>query len=251
MIDTSRSSGGSPVPPAADQDAALAAVRDVGGWLGPDEGRLLYRLAAGADPAGAIVEIGSWHGKSTIWLAYGARAGRGARVTAIDPHRGTNLRDEGETTEPILRANLKRAGVSDRVDVVVATSEEAEAGWTTAVSFLWIDGDHSYEGALRDLDLWERHLLPGAAVAFHDTFTFPGPERVFRERVLQSGDYSGFAWAETTSAARRAPPRSLLERCEHWTAIARRSLYGIRVRAYDRNTVGFASVRDALARRER
>ena len=100
--------------------------------------------------------------------------------------RGTSLREEGENTEPILRANLERAGVADRVEVVVATSAEAEANWTRPVSVLWIDGDHSYEGARDDLERWERHLLPNAAVAFHDTFTFEGPERVFRERVLRT-----------------------------------------------------------------
>jgi predicted O-methyltransferase YrrM len=63
-----------------------AATREVDGWLGPLEGRLLYSLAADADPNGWIAEIGSWQGKSTIWLAAGARSGRGARVAAIDPH---------------------------------------------------------------------------------------------------------------------------------------------------------------------
>jgi predicted O-methyltransferase YrrM len=82
------------------------AVTLVEGWLEPGEGRLLYRLAAEADPAGCIVEIGSWHGRSTIWLAAGAQAGRGARVVAIDPHSGTYLRPEGETTQAVLRANL-------------------------------------------------------------------------------------------------------------------------------------------------
>src|SRR5687767_1644482 len=101
----------------------------VDGWLDRDEGRPLFRLAAEADPAGWIVEIGSWHGKSAIWLAAGAQAGRGARVAAIDPHTGTDLRASGETTEHILRANLEGAGVADRVEVVVATSEAAVATW--------------------------------------------------------------------------------------------------------------------------
>lgn len=244
MAPAEHSTGGALRP--EDLDRALA---DVAGWFGPEEGRLLYRLAAAADPQGAIVEIGSWHGRSTIWLAAGAGAGLGARVVAIDPHRGTDLRSEGETTEPALRRNLARAGVADQVDVVVATSEAAAAEWRRPVSLLWIDGDHDYESAVRDLDLWEPHLLPGAWVALHDTFVWPGPERVVRERLARSRSYTGFAFAETTTAARRCEwlgPRGLLTRR---AGLLRRSLYGIRLRAYDRNTLGYARLRDALGRR--
>ena len=224
-------------------------TRAVDGWLGPMEGRLLYELAAAADPAGCIVEIGSWQGKSTIWLAAGARAGRGASVVAIDPHSGTSLRAAGETTAPALRRNLAKAGLTDQVDVRVTTSEEAASGWTHPVALLWIDGDHEYESALRDLELWEPHLLPGAAVALHDTFVWPGPERVVRERMIRTRRYRSFVHAETTTAARRT------ERPEPWTsparrvALLRRRLYGIRLRAYDSNTLGYARLWDALARR--
>jgi hypothetical protein len=172
-------------------------------------------------------------------------------VAAIDPHRGTDLRSEGETTEPALRANLERAGVAADVEVVVATSADAEATWSRPVSLLWIDGDHSYEGALLDLDRWERHLLPNAAVAFHDTFTIPGPERVFRERIIGSPAYSGFDWAETTSAARRSSAVNTRDRLARRSALARRALYATRLRAYDRNTLGFARAYTALSRLRR
>lgn len=221
----------------------------VDGWLGPHEGRLLHRLAADADPAGCIVEIGSWHGKSTIWLAAGAQAGRGARVVAIDPHAGTALRAAGETTELVLRANLERAGVADQVEVVVDTSEEAVARWSRAVSLLWIDGDHEYESVRRDLERWEPHLLPEAVVALHDTFVWPGPERVVQELLIGTGRYTSFVHAETTTAARRCeqltPPAALSRR----VGLVRRALYGVRLRAYDANRHGYARVRDALVRR--
>jgi predicted O-methyltransferase YrrM len=226
-------------------------VRDVDGWLGGSEGRLLYRLASAADPAGAIVEIGSWQGRSTIWLAAGARAGRGARVVAVDPHRGTYLHTGDESSEAALRANLAAAGLADGVDVVVATSEEAVDGWSRPVSLLWIDGDHSYESALLDLDRWEPHLTDGAAVAFHDTFVWPGPERVFRERIVRSRSYTGLEWTETTSAARRTERLSRRGDIGRRALVVRRALYGIRLRAYDRNTLGYAALRDALGRGNR
>lgn len=223
-------------------------VEPIPGWFGPDEGRLLYELAAAADPAGRIVEIGSWHGRSTIWLAAGAAAGRGARVLAVDPHRGTPLREEGEDTEPLLRANLERAGVAGGVDVRVATSADVAAGFDGAVSLLWIDGDHSYAAARQDVELWERHLLPDAAVALHDTFVLPGPERVVRDCLVRTGRYTDFRYADTTTAARRADGLSAAARAERRLALLRRSLYGARLVAYDRNVLGYARLRNLLGR---
>jgi Methyltransferase domain len=73
------------------------------------------------------------------------------------------------------------------VDPIVATSEQAEASWNDPVALLWIDGDHAYESVKRDLLSWERHLLPGAVVALHDTFLPEGPERAVREQLIASG----------------------------------------------------------------
>ena len=219
-------------------------LEGVDGWLGPEEGRLLYELAASADPSGVIVEIGSWHGRSTIWLAGGARAGRQTRVVAIDPHTGTELRRDGATTEHILRKNLSDAGVDDAVDVLVATSSDVAATWSRPVSLLWIDGDHSYESVKQDFDLWEPFLLPDAAVALHDTFVWPGPERVVHERLIATRRFTQFAHAETTTAARRCGRLGLRGSVTRRVALARRALYGVRLRAYDDNKLGVATLRD-------
>lgn len=240
-------------PPSSDRALSPSdvdrVVANVDGWLGPEEGRLLYRLAAEANPRGSIVEIGSWHGRSTIWLAAGARKGLGARVVAIDPHTGTHLREEGESTEQVLRANLRAAGVDERVDVVVGTSEEAASSWSTPVALLWIDGSHEYESARRDFELWEPHLLSDATVALHDTFVIPGPERVVRELMIATGRFTSFTHAETTTAARRCGQLHPHARVARRVGLARRSLYGIRLRAYDSNRYGYARIRDAFGRR--
>jgi predicted O-methyltransferase YrrM len=223
-------------------------TQDVEGWFGPLEGRLLYRLAAAADPTGWIVEIGSWHGRSTLWLAAGSAAGLGARVAAIDPHSGTALRESGVSTEGVLRDNLARAGLGERVEVVVGASQDVVAGWSRPVSLLWIDGDHEYEAVRRDLELWEPHLLPDATVALHDTFVCAGPERVVRELMIDTGRYTSFVHAETTTAARRCEQLALRPAVARRVALARRGFYGVRLRAYDANTLGFARLRDVLAR---
>ena len=229
-------------------DEAERAVASVEGWLGPLEGRLLYRLGHDADPAGAIVEIGSWHGKSTIWLAAGAKAGRGARVVAIDPHRDTNLHTGGESTEPILRENLAAAGVDDQVDVVVATSEEAERDWTGPVTLLWIDGDHSYESASSDFRLWAPHVVDGGRIALHDTFLYEGPERVVREGMIAGGGFDDFGAAETITVARKRSALTARDAVRRRLSLTRRSAYGLRLRAYDENTLHAADIRKAIRR---
>ena len=229
-------------------DEVARVVEGVEGWLGPLEGRLLYRLGRDADPSGSILEIGSWHGKSTIWLAAGAKAGRGARVVAIDPHRDSSLHAGGESTEPILRRNLATAGVDDQVDVVVATSEDAARDWDGPVTLLWIDGDHSYESARLDFQLWTPHVVEGGRVALHDTFLYDGPERVVREGMVANGGYDDFDHAETITVARKTGVLRGANAARRRLSLGRRSLYRTRLRAYDANTLRAADIRKAIRR---
>ena len=97
--------------------------------------------------------------------------------------------------------------------------------------------------------LWQPHLRPDAVVALHDTFVWPGPERVVRELLIESRRYfTSFVHAETTTAARRSGRLASRAALARRVGLARRSLYGVRLRAYDENKYGFATVRDAIVR---
>src|SRR5262245_54538184 len=102
---------------------ARQAASSVDGWLTDAEGELLFDLAASCLPHTPIVEIGSWKGKSTIYLAAGTGDGR-TRVFAIDPHEGS-LEDPTANTLADMRANLEAAGVSKSVVPIVARSHDA------------------------------------------------------------------------------------------------------------------------------
>ena len=94
-------------------DAIERTVAGIGGWLTPKEGRLLYDLARRCTGRGVIVEIGSWKGKSTIWLANGSRRGAGVKVYAIDPHtaESDNLATQSPVpTFPEFSANVSAPG---------------------------------------------------------------------------------------------------------------------------------------------
>lgn len=169
------------------EDLAFALAS--GGLMAPEEAETLHQLAR--DTAdGCIVEIGSYHGLSTVALAKGARRGHRVKVYAVDPYvRFTG--PLGTTFEPRNRRrllqNLLLAGVADDVWCIHLQSEQAARGWREPVGLLWIDGDHSYEGVRKDFDGWSPHLLPGGLLAFHDsTDERLGPRRLIAE--LLSGD---------------------------------------------------------------
>ena len=94
-------------------------IQKVEGWLTENEAKYLYSLAYRGPGKGALVEIGSWKGKSTIVLATGSRAAGRERVYAIDHHKG-GLDQEGlgyveVDTEAEFRQNIKNAGIEDYV----------------------------------------------------------------------------------------------------------------------------------------
>ena len=195
----------------ADLDAVLneawEETRRVPGHLVENETRFLGLLAACAPGKGTIVEIGSFKGRSTVMLAKVASHYGSGPVVAIDPHNSPILLDHQADPEASsyrdFVAFMQAAGVSDHVEAHRAYSTDVTGSWNRPIRLLWIDGDHSYEGAKKDLDGFLPHLVPGGVVAFHDALNeFPGPIRVFVEDVLGSDRFgpAGFvhsiAWAQ-------------------------------------------------------
>lgn len=202
----------------ARQRAAL-----VEGWLSDAQGRALFRAAAETTGRGAIVEIGSWKGRSTTWLASGARLA-GHRVYAIDPHRRSREYPAAETLDEFL-GNVARNGLADIVEPLVMTSEAAAAHIEGPVELLFIDGDHSYEAVRRDAELWLPRLIEGGTVMFHDVATaaYSGPRRVVREMVCRSPWFHGISRVGSMVVARRTGGRGLLAAV--WGATAWLLLY--------------------------
>lgn len=184
-------------------DRAAAAAARVEGWLSDRQGRALLAAVLATSGRGAIVEVGSWKGRSTIWLAFGARE-RGRRVLAVDPHCESREDPSARTLDAFL-ANIEAAGVADAVDPLVMTSAQAVQTITEPVELLFVDGDHTEAGARLDADLWLPKLLPGGAVLFHDVATsgYAGPRRVFQQRICWSAEYHRFEKVGSMMAARR------------------------------------------------
>jgi predicted O-methyltransferase YrrM len=68
-----------------------------------------------------------------------------------------------------MRDNLRAVGAQDHVTIVQKTSADALAAWTQKIDILFIDGDHSYEGAKADWSGFKPFVNPFGVVIFHDT----------------------------------------------------------------------------------
>ena len=192
-----------------------ARVQGIEGFINDNEAEYLCMLAEKC--GGTIVEIGSWKGKSTVYLALGSKTGSGGKVYSIDPHRDApdyTGAFGAEDTEPIFRENIKRAGVDDIVIPMVMRSEEAVKGWAEPISLLWIDGAHDYENVKKDFLLWEPYLKEGGIIAFDDAINprFPDVRKVVNEYILPSSKFSDVHFCEVSLCATKVARLSMRDR---------------------------------------
>jgi predicted O-methyltransferase YrrM len=190
-------------------DAFLAdAARRAIGFMPEDEGMALYEAALSGAMRGPLFEIGSYCGKSTIYLGAAARA-RETVVYSVDHHRGSEEhqvgqaffdhrlvdRESGEVdTLPTFRRTISEAKLDDVVIAIVARAEVLARSWTTALGLVLIDGSHTEESAQRDYESWAPFVVPSGLLAIHDVFDDPAdggraPFNIYR-RALASGAFT-------------------------------------------------------------
>ena len=213
MSDAAERADGRRVPAgAASMPARLRRLAEAAtGFMPPEEGLALYRAAAAYAPVGPVLEIGTYCGKSTVYLAAAARQA-GQAVITVDHHHGSEENQPGWEyhdpslvdprtgrldTLPHLRATLGGAGVEDDVVVVVGRSAQVARLWRTPVGLLFIDGGHTEAAARADYEGWAHWVAPGGALAIHDVFPDPAdggqaPLGIYR-RALACGGFTEVA----------------------------------------------------------
>lgn len=201
----------------------------IDGWLTPREGEFLYNAAKKCPKGTVIVEIGSWKGKSTIWLGSGSKEGNRAVIYAIDPHTGSSehRKSFGKVwTFGKFKKNIKKAGIADVVVPVVKTSEAAAKDWKKKVGFLWIDGAHEYEMVLLDYKLWEPHLVNGGVIAFHDSQT-KGPRRVVKKHLYCGSKFKNVGFIEGVTYATKVGRITAADKARNLYAFLLTTVYSL------------------------
>ncbi len=168
-------------------DDLLALARAAKGFMPDDEGLLLHRRALERLPHGPGLEVGSYCGKSAIYLGAAARAVSGT-VFTVDHHRGSEENQAGwehhdptlvdpgvglMDTLPVFRRTIHDAGLEDVVVAIVGGSTTVSRHWRTPLSLLFIDGGHGEEPANADYAGWAPWVMAGGLLVIHDVFPDP------------------------------------------------------------------------------
>lgn len=179
-------------------------IEKIEGFLSLKEGLLLYNLARNCKGRGVIVEIGSYKGKSTAWLAMGSKNGKNVKIYAVDPHKPTSaIEGVGKDSLQDFKKNMKYLEVKDIVTPIVKTSKSAAENFKEPVELIFIDGSHEYEDVKMDFELWYPKVIDGGIMAFHDTIGWPGPKRVVEECVFRSNNFKKVSFKGSITFAQK------------------------------------------------
>ena len=208
-----------------DRSEALFAFADaIRGFMPPDEGRALHNHASTVAVEGPFLEVGSYCGKSTVYLG-AAACQRGRLLFAVDHHRGSEENQPGwEWHEPDLvdsasglidtlpefRRTIRDSGLDGTVVAVVGDSPSVAAAWGTPLALVFIDGGHGAEPAHADYQGWVPHLAEGGTLLIHDVFPDPAdggrPPFEIYQRAVTSGAFEELDAVGSLRALRRTGP---------------------------------------------
>ncbi len=182
------------------------------------EGEVLYRLALKSK--GKIVEIGSWKGKSTIWLGKGSEAGSKQKIYAIDPHTGSEEhRKDGQPvwTFDAFKENISHADVAQYVVPILKTSVEGIYDVPGRVGLIFIDGAHDFTSVKEDFDAWLPKVEVGGIVAFHDSFGpgWQGVKDLVHNEVFKSPFFKNVHYINSITYATKVDHTTLKERLQN------------------------------------
>lgn len=162
-------------------------IDKIKGFLADDEGQALFEAAIESAAIGPCLEVGSYCGKSTVYLGAACKKTNNI-VYAIDHHRGSEEHQLGEEyhdkelydeqvsmmdTFKEFRKVIRAADLENTVVPIVATSILAARRWATPLGMVFIDGGHSMEAAMADYQAWATHVASGGILAIHDIFPDP------------------------------------------------------------------------------
>ncbi len=152
----------------------------------PRELRALFQIALESPAGGIGLEIGSYTGASTCYIAAGL-ALKGGQLFCVDTWNNETMPEGVRDTFAEFRRNT--LGVKQFVTAVRKPSHELSVeDIQVPLRFAFLDGDHSYQAVKGDFEKVEPWLAEDGIIAFHDCLYYEGVSRVIGEAL------SGGAW---------------------------------------------------------
>lgn len=190
-------------------DQVFASIARVQGWMTRAQAQRLWDAAKRLPRGGRIVEIGSYHGRSAIVLSSAIEPG--ARVFAIDPHGGNDRGPQqiegevkdGQRDHEIFMANLRAAGVADKVEHIRKPSQDAIGDIPGLLDVVYIDGAHRYVPAKADIERWGAKVAPGGTLLIHDSFSSIGVTLALLTTLVFGKDFRYIGRSGTMAEYRR------------------------------------------------
>ncbi len=157
------------------------------GFLADDEAEALYGYCGRVSKLGPALEVGSYCGKSTIYLGLACQRA-GAVLYAVDHHSGSEEHQLGEEyydadlydvqracvdTLPRFRRALSVFKLENAVVPILSSSQLVAKAWATPLSLVFVDGGHSHQQSMHDCTVWAKHVVPGGLLLVHDIFESP------------------------------------------------------------------------------
>ena len=190
-------------------------INTVKGFLDPIEGEALYLYAKQYVRNDHCLEIGSYCGKSSVYLGSAVKE-NGQKLYSIDHHKGSEEQQPGEEyfdsdlinaegngidTLPFFLETIEKSKLDKFVIPIVSSSEEAYQDFTLNFDMVFIDGGHSEKAAQKDYELWSQRITKGGLLAIHDVFPNPEdggrpPYNIYR-RALESGNFKKLEMIKT------------------------------------------------------
>ena len=197
-------------------ERALAVARAAKGFMPEAEGIALHDAGLVGGRAGPLLEIGSYCGKSAVYLGTAARA-CATVLFSIDHHHGSEENQAGwehhdpevvdartgrMDTLPFFRRTIEDAGLEDSVVGVIGDSPTVARFWETPLGLLFVDGGHAEDVAMADYEMWAHHVAAGGVLAIHDVFEDPADGGQAPFHVWERAVADGFTPIGTTRSLR-------------------------------------------------
>ena len=163
--------------------------KNIEGWFGGGEGANIFKLICETPIEFDVVELGSFMGRSTIYIAAAGKVSGRSKIITVDHFEGSSEHPGLGYTPQMIREgffkNIKEVGFEDYIEVMDMSTHEASQKYNGQIAILFIDAAHEYKSIKQDFEDWYPKVISGGWIIIHDAVFWENPKRVFNEAIAE------------------------------------------------------------------